>query len=390
MVPAPTLADVMPAVARSFGVDARGPGGWRSELVPRRDVVVLLVDGLGARLLEAYDAGAPTLSSARVATLAAGFPATTATSLSSLALGVPCGGHGILGYCFGIPDPAGGDGPRLFNPLRWTLDGARGADAREILAPRAVQERSSVLEVLAAAGVEVHYVAPGYQERSGLTRASFRADGTFHPASTVDEVRDGVLDVVRRSGSRRSVTYAYYADLDAAGHVDGPGSVSWLAQLAAVERLVADLLAALPESATLLVTGDHGMVRAGTAVDLDADPALTDGVSLVAGEARVRYVYARQGTRADSLAATWSEILGEHARVVTKEEALDEHWFGPTPPREGIERRIGDVLAVARGTSVLLRPEAEPDESRLVGHHGAFTDEEQLVPLLASPGALAD
>lgn len=380
------LADILPAVAASFSAGSAGEAESPLVVNPNRDVVVLLIDGLGATLVERHSSLAPTLHARTARTIEAGFPATTATSLSTLATGAPCGAHGIVGYSFGMPE-SGGE-RRLFNPLRWRYDSANGSDAREALPPRELQQRPSMLEQLAGDGIDVHYVAPGYQEHSGLTCASFRAEGTFHDASTIDEVRAGILDVVAQPGTGRNFVYAYYPDLDANGHVFGPESPQWCAELAKVDALVADLLTALPETATLLVTGDHGMIAAGHAVDLEAEEDLKSDVILVAGEARVRHVYARSAEAVGDVQRRWAETLGEHARVVTREQALDERWFGQTPPAEDIARRIGDVLAVAEGTSVLLLPSAEPGESAMVGHHGAWTDDEQLVPLIAGEGGL--
>ncbi|WP_132994164.1 alkaline phosphatase family protein [Gordonia zhaorongruii] len=373
-----TLADVMPSVAASFGV---GTGANPLALEPNRDVVVLLVDGLGAELLARHADVAPTLAARVQGTMRAGFPATTATSLTSLAVGAPCATHGVIGYSFALPEP---DGRRTLNALRWRFDTADGIDARDIAEPETVQPVASRLEHLVAASVDVHYVVPGYQARSGLTRAAFRATGTVHPAATLDELRDGILAVARHDGHDRRFAYAYYPDLDMHGHIHGPGSPEWLAVLRDVDAFAADLFTDLPPTCTVLITGDHGMIRAGNTVDLDAAPDLHRDVALIAGEARVRHVYVdRAGASAD-VATTWASHLGADARVVTREQAVDEHWFGPSAPDPDIAARIGDVIAVAEGTAVLVRPAAEPMESAMTGHHGAWTDDEQAVPLITS------
>ncbi|WP_280401613.1 alkaline phosphatase family protein [Nocardia carnea] len=372
-----SLADVLPSVAASFGSDGANPLG----IAPNRDVVVLLIDGLGAELLSRHRDLAPTLTACTATTLTAGFPATTSTSLTSLALGAPCATHGIIGYSFGVP---GRDGIRLFNSLRWRLDGSTGDDARESHPPESIQPGTSRLEDLAAHGVEVHYVVPAYQRTSGLTRASFRAPGTLHPATTLNEVRDGILAVAGHSGPGSRFAYAYFPDLDSNGHLHGPESPEALAVLREIDAFAADLLTDLPDTCTLLVTGDHGMVHADTVIDLDSRPGLLDGVRLIAGEARVRHIYlGSPGAAADTF-DRWTGELAGHARVVTREQALDERWFGPTPPAPVIANRIGDLLAVAEGGTVLVRPEHEPLESAMVGHHGAWSDDEQLVPLISS------
>jgi len=44
--------------------------------------------------------------------------------------------------------------------------------------------------------------------------------------------------------------------------------------------------------------------------------------------------------------------------------------------------RIGDVLAVSYGDTVVIASEREPLESRLIGVHGSLTPAEQNVPLI--------
>ncbi|MBB5915373.1 hypothetical protein BJY24_004285 [Nocardia transvalensis] len=374
-----TLADILPSVAASFGLGTDNPLG----LAPNRDVVVLVIDGLGAELLARNRGAAPTLAAHVATTLTAGFPATTPVSLTSLAMGAPCATHGIIGYSFALP---GSGGPRLFNALRWRLDSATGDDARDAYPPETVQPRASRLQDLAAHGVEMHYVIPEYQRDSGLTRAAFRAAGTLHPAADLDALRSGILSFATHSGTSQRFAYAYFADLDYTGHLHGPESPQWLAILREVDACVADLLAGLPATCTLLVTGDHGMIQADTVIDLDARDLLHRDVRLIGGEARVRHVYLERADALTDALARWTGELSTHARVVTREQALDEHWFGRTPPEPVVTRRIGDLIAVAEGRSVLVRPAGEPLESSMLGHHGAWTADEQLVPLITGSG----
>ena len=372
-----TLADVLPSVALALDGNADNPLG----VVPARDAVVLLIDGLGAELLARNAEVAPTLAAHVATTLRAGFPATTATSIASLAVGAPCATHGIIGYSFGLP---AADGVENFNALRWRTGNAEGPDVRKTVVPEQFQPVTSTVAQLAANGTDVHFVVPGYQVRSGLTRAAFGVSGVLHEAADLDEVRRGILEVVRHDDAGARFAYAYYPQLDATGHLRGPESPEWLEVLASIDAAVADLLADLPDTCTLLITGDHGMIRAEERIDLDGEPRLHESVRLISGEARVRHVYVDSDAAVSDVATAWESVLERHARVVTREQALDEHWFGTTPPIETIRARIGDVLAVAQGNSVLVCPGNEPMESSLVGHHGAWTDDEQLVPLISN------
>ncbi|MGQ4615697.1 alkaline phosphatase family protein [Nocardia sp. R7R-8] len=373
-----TLADVLPSIAASYGMQAHNP----LELTPNRDVVVLVIDGLGAELLRRHTDVAPTLAAHVRATLTAGFPATTAVSITSLAMGAPCATHGIIGYSFAVPDTD--SGLRLLNSLRWRLDAATGEDALETYPPETVQQAPSRVQDLAARGIDVHYVIPAYQSDSGLTRAAFRAAGTLHPASDLDQLRAGILAVADHPGTQPRFAYAYFPDLDAAGHMHGPESPRWLEVLRDIDACVADLLTDLPATCTLLITGDHGMIGADDVIDLDARSRLHHDVRLIAGEARVRHIYLERADALSDVMAVWTDELSTHAHVVSREQALDEHWFGSTPPEPVIAHRIGDLIAVAEGRSVLVCPDREPLESTMLGHHGAWTADEQLVPLIVN------
>jgi hypothetical protein len=141
----------------------------------------------------------------------------------------------------------------------------------------------------------------------------------------------------------------------------------------------------LPDDAALLVTADHGMldVPADTRFDLDAEPALTDGVRVLAGEPRARYVHALPGA-ADDVLARWREVLRDRAWVASRDEVVASGVFGPVD--DALAPRIGDVVALARGSWALVTAEREPGPSRLAAYHGSLTATELAIPLLLARG----
>ncbi|WP_280466108.1 alkaline phosphatase family protein [Nocardia brasiliensis] len=376
-LPTHSLADILPSVAGTYSI----PGYHNTLGLPAgKDTVLLLVDGLGATLIREHADTAPTLSELVRSTLRAGFPASTASSITSLSVGAQCGIHGIIGYQF-RPQPQAA----TVNALRWTLHNATGPTAVDVYPPERMQPMTGILSALDTAGIGIIHVTPAEHYRSGLTRAAFRKPSTHLPASTAQQVRDTILKALTRPSPGPRFVYAYYGRLDTVGHFHGPESSEWLDTLRVVDTLVADLAAGLPTDSTLLVTGDHGMIRAGNHMDIDTDPDLLDGVCAVAGETRVRHLYTRPGA-SKSVQHTWSDWLGPHAYVATRDEAIDHCWFGPFTLGT-VEPRIGDLIAVALDDTVLTRSCEEPTETLLIGHHGAFTPAEQLVPvLIRAPG----
>jgi hypothetical protein len=373
---AATLADVLPGAAAALGVPiARGdlpadPLGLAGALGGARRVMVLLVDGLGADLLRAHADLAPTLASLSrpVGDLSAPCPSTTPVSLATLGTGLPPGSHGILGFVTDIP---GED--RTLNHIQWADDPD----------PDVWQSRRTVFEQAQAAGVAATAVGPYAYAGSGLTRAAYRG------ATYTGVVSHGDLSALALrslAATPRSLVYGYIPELDLTGHVRGVDSPSWRAQLGLIDRLVEQLVAGLPDDAALLVTADHGMldVPGETRFDLDGESDLADGVRVLAGEPRARYVHAQPGAEDDVL-SRWREVLGDRAWVASRDEAVASGVFGPVD--DALAARIGDVVALARGSWALVTPEQEPGPSRLAAYHGSLTATELAIPLLTALGA---
>jgi predicted AlkP superfamily pyrophosphatase or phosphodiesterase len=366
-----SLAEVLPALLASIGVPGPPPA---LAVPPARAAALLLVDGLGSELLRRHSADAPFLASLPDAgPLTSGFPSSTSIGLASLGTGVPPGSHGLLGLSL----LADGE---LLDTLRWTAQGSR-VDLRDRLVPEEVQPVPTMLERAAADGVAVSVVTLGEFDGSGLTRAALRG-GHFHGTYALGDLAAGVLTAV--GGPGRQLCYGYHRDLDAMGHLHGPGSLPWRLQLAQIDRLAELIVERLPPDAVLAITGDHGMVAVDRRYDADTDPVLSDGVAQLSGDPRARHVHVRPGARDDVL-AIWREVLGDGAWVVPGEQAIADGWFGlPVAPHA--RDRIGDVVVAARGGTAVIRSKMERFISRMPGQHGSLTADEQLVPLLlASP-----
>jgi hypothetical protein len=373
---AATLGDVLPGAAAALGVPVRrgdlpaDPLDLTAALGGARRVLVLLVDGLGADLLRTHADLAPTLAALAqpVGDLSAPCPSTTPVSLATLGTGLPPGSHGILGFVTDVP---GED--RTLNHVQW----------RDDPDPNVWQAQPTVFEQAEAAGIATTAVGPYAYAGSGLTRAVYRG-ATYTGAVSHGDLCALALRAL--AATPRALVYGYIPELDLTGHVRGVDSPSWRAQLEFVDRIVEHLVTGLPDDAALLVTADHGMldVPADTRFDLDAEPALTDGVRVLAGEPRARYVHALPGAEDDVL-ARWREVLRERAWVASRGEAIASGVFGPVD--DALAARIGDVVALARGSWALITPEGEPGPSRLAAYHGSLTATELAIPLLLARGS---
>jgi len=364
------LADVGASLLAALGVPGEHNG---LNLAETARACLLLVDGLGFVQLQRHADAAPFLASMTSRSIDAGFPATTVTSLSSLGTGLPSGQHGLTGYS-SYDDAVGA----VINWLAWRSVGP-GDDLRDRLVPEVVQPRPTVWERAEDAGIATSICTYDNFNGSGLTRAVLRGGrwaGTLAEGDAVARAADAA------QLGHRSLVYVYVSALDLVGHMRGPDTDAWRAQLGLVDRIAEQLATRLPADATLFVTADHGMVLVPEEekVDFDATPALQDGVVALAGEPRARYVHTRPGASAD-VEAAWRATLDDSWLVLSRDDAIGLGLFGPTIDPDA-RRRIGDVIALSRDNGGVVERRKLPRLSAMPGQHGSITDEELLVPLL--------
>jgi hypothetical protein len=365
-----SLSDVLPSALALLDVpQGRDILGLAGVLDGVRRIAVLLIDGLGYHLYPLAAKGSALFAAGvdgnlgTVRRLTTNFPSTTPTSLTSLGTGATPGEHGVLDFTVNIP---GSD--RVLTHILWPED----------IDPLAWQPRPTCFELAAAAGVATTSVSRVYPH-AGLANAAFRGSHRMG-IMTAAETAEGMLAALTRG--ERSLVYGYFSTVDSMGHTFGTGSTQWYEAVTEVETLIDRVLTGLPGDAALLVTADHGMLTVDDAdkLDLSDHPQLRQGVRLVAGEPRARYVHALPGA-AEDVAAVWQETLGDRAAVWTRAEAIAAGWFGPVP--EAHAARIGDVVVACRDRyTVVGAAESDgPTTGALRGYHGSMTEAEMAVPL---------
>lgn len=358
------LADITPSIFAGLGLsDAYDSCGFGES--PHGRECLLLVDGLGADVIEKYPEFLPTLSRLKFYDpVVTTFPSTTATSLTTLMTGVLPGTHGMMGYTVRVPRSGG----RILNSLKWD----------ERVDPQIWQPVPTLFERGKSVGISVSHVASKRYEKTGFTSAAFRG-AKYLGSNTVPEMVEAAKISLKTSPA---FAYFYLNDLDVAGHSDGVGSEKWLLALAFVDHAIRTFLDQLPRGTRFWVTADHGMVNVEEKIILGQENSLLEGISLVAGEPRARHLYLEDkflGAPSE-VAELWRETLGESAEIYTRQEAIDNGLFGSFVSHDASDR-MGDLIAIAKKGVIFIDPARVNLESAMVGHHGGQSDAEKFVPL---------
>ena len=350
-------ANIVPALLGPGGYDS--VPSWMPEIVRgARSIVVLVIDGLGWHQLQSRRNFVPTLSSMAGGSITTVAPTTTVTALTSITTGLAPGEHGMMGYRMDL-------GRRVVQMLRWADE--RG-DLRREFPPEVVQPCPPFM------GAKVPVISRAELEGTAFTDAHLR--GTvplgWKAASSIAVTIGEQL----RAGAR--FVYAYYDGVDKIAHERGFGPY-YDAELRQADALVANMLESLPRDTVLLVTADHGQVHVGDAT-IRLDDEVNPLVRHQSGEGRFRWLHARPGREAALLEVC--RMYDDVAWVVSREQVLDEKWFGPRTT-QAAEKRMGDVALVPHA-AVSFEDPAEPGNFTLMCRHGSLTADEMFVPLLAA------
>jgi hypothetical protein len=363
----PIIPDYAGANVRGIIPALLGPRAWSTSTLPSwmpapvadsEQCVMLVLDGLGWDQLNDHRAIVPTIDSLVGRSIHTVAPTTTATALTSITTGLTPGEHGLIGYRMML----NGD---VMNVLRWSVD---DKIVRRQKPPMEVQPFDPFMgyEVPVVSMAELENSAFSEAHLRGCQRVGWRAASSI-PVAAAELVEAG-----------EQFVYCYYGGIDKIAHERGFGPY-YEAELRAADRLVADLLEALPSGTSLLITADHGQVDVGDNIIRPSD-ALLRGVTMQSGEGRFRWLHTTAGALND-VAQTAADEVGAVAWVVTREQVIDEGWFGATvaPP---VRARLGDVALVAR-EPVTFHEDADSGSYQLICRHGSLTSAEVNVPLLA-------
>jgi hypothetical protein len=366
-----SLVNLMASIAQCRGARPLHPPLKNHRLASEtRNVVLLIIDGLGDRLLAAH-AGGGELARRRRGSLTSVFPSTTASAITTSYTGRTPLEHGLTGWFTYFPE-AGCVAAAL--PFKSRGDmlplSARGVTPGDVYTPEnvfaALPVRSIVVTDHRIVGSEynVHYC------RGAERRAYARVEEMV-----------SLIVAAAKSGDERKFIYAYWPDYDATSHQRGCESAQALAEVAKIDAAFGTLLKGLSGTDSLVIaTADHGFVDCPPEDCHELPSALASLLRFpLCGERRVAYCHVHSTGEFVARASDW---LGEHAEVRPSRDLLEEGWFGAGTPHPLFAERIGDVAILMKDNYTLK--DWLPGEPRHlhIGNHGGASEDEMTIPLI--------
>ena len=366
------LPEILPAVSAALGHPVQtpivpDPQSARKQLgLPQAtSIVVALIDGMGYWNLALREGHAPYLRSllADGSWIRTCYPTTTTAAMATFGTGTCPGMTGILGYT-----QLNAETDEICQMIQW-----RGAPD-----PADLQRQPTVFQKLVDQHVRVDSISLPQFKNTPMTNSSLGGP-RFLKRRTPEQRLSLAIELTKHPG----LTYFYLRDVDHAGHNHGWESEEWAEALEDVDSQLRRLHEQAAPGTLLIVIADHGMVYADPKQRIDVldHPRLKEGVRLLGGEPRARMVYKAPGTETAELAARWKNELGDRARVLTRDEAIEAGLFGPVLDR--LHPMIGDLIVLANGLTTIVDSGVESiGAMTMPGVHGSWTEIESRIPLL--------
>jgi hypothetical protein len=343
------------------------------ELAAARNVVLLLIDGLGYNYLAGRGTGA--LSSHLAGRMTSVFPSTTASAITTTFTGLAPAEHGLTGWYTWFPEAGAIAAALPFKPR-----GAGDTLEQRGVAPGALYRGTPLFDTLGTESWVVSYrpiVDSNYNRHycGGATRLAYDTLAGF-VAQTEAAVK---------SGSGRKFVYSYYPEFDTSAHRFGVGSPETAAVFAQIDAAFGELLQRLSGTDTaLILTADHGFIDcpAENALDLADCAGLADLLERpLTGERRVAFCHVKPDRHGEFVERASAWLEGK-ADILPGRTALDEGWFGTGDLHPRLADRVGDFVLLMREPYTVK--DWLPGEPRHlhIGNHGGMSADEMYIPLV--------
>lgn len=359
---------------------------------PYNRVIVLLVDALGYRLFQQFiqperdTVWGRYFDQAVFSPITSICPSTTASALTTLWTGEGSAAHGIIGYemwakKFGM----------VINNILHSPAAAKndvGGLFRAGFTPEEFMDKPLLGPHLLAHGVKPTTFMHTSIAYSGLSMMQMK-DVQIKTFVNEADLCINLADHVNKRRGEKEYIYVYYSDVDTLMHRYEEHDIRVMLQFMAFSSLFSSgflrkLSREAAEETILVLTADHGSIATPRydKYNLSNHPELLSCLVMQPTcEHRLPFLYLKPGKEGhvrDYFARNWPENFD----LIDSGEALESGLFGKGPYVDGVEDRLGDLIAISKGDAYLwwsLKP------NLMAGRHGGLSAGEMLVPFYALP-----
>ena len=365
------IVNLMSSIGVASGVSSPYSPLESLELEGSKNIVLIIVDGLGFNYLRKYGSGTMLLDNLK-GSITSVFPPSTGSAITSFLSGLPPQQHGVTGWYVHLKEL--GLVSRIL-PYINAVDG-------------------NVIEVPISRVIDVRGIFTDIKREYSMIYDNHIVDSVYTRNLAGSAHRIGYSDIDTYFGSitkaisktrKKSYIYAYWPTLDSISHILGCESNEAKEHLREFDYKLQTFSETITGSdTTIIITADHGFsdAKLEDIVYTRDHPNLMECLSLpVCGDTRTGFCYVKPSKTA-IFERYIEEDLSGFCELQKSEDMIIDGWFGLFEPHPRLIDRVGDYTLLFNEGHALLNcfPGLEPPE--LLGHHGGVSSDEMNVPLI--------
>ncbi len=345
-----------------------------SELRQSKNVILLVIDGLGYDYLTSQGEGSNLHGHLRSSLTTVG-PSTTSAAIPTFLTGVAPQQHGFTGWFTWFRELGNILAVLPFQPRHG------GCDMGQIDFNLGVL--SGCESMFERIHTGKHVVMPERIAESEFNMA-------FHDGARIwqfSELSDffGVVKDAATSENQRNYVYAYWPEFDSLAHSKGIASSEVAQHFAELDEAFGRFVQSLQGTdSKIIVTADHGFVDIPSSgvIQMSDHPELVDTLVLpLCGEKRFSFCYVHP-EKSDRFQQYVESELSHALDMHRSADLIEQGWYGLGDPHPELESRVGHYTLVLKpGYKIRDRVLGEKPK-RHIGVHGGVSHEEMCVPLV--------
>ncbi|MFW9806138.1 MAG: alkaline phosphatase family protein [Candidatus Thorarchaeota archaeon] len=366
------IVNLMSSIAAASGVQSPySPLDSLEFLTESKNIILMVVDGLGYNYLKKYGTGTTLLKNLKKS-ITSVFPPSTGPAITSFLTGLAPQQHAVTGWYvhlaeFGLvsrilPYTNAVDGNVIGLPI------SRVIDVKGLF--RGIKREYAMIYDHSIVNSEYTKNLGGPARRIGYSDI----DSFFN-----------IIDTTISKAKKQSYIYCYWPTLDSISHLLGCESQEAKKHLTEFDEKLQEFMERIAGSdTTLLITADHGFhdVSLDDVVYTRDHPRLMECLSLpVCGDTRTGFCYVKPAKA--SMFEKYIEVdLDGVCEFRKSDELIADSWFGLNDPHPRLRDRVGDYTLLFNEGHALLNCFPGLDPPELQGHHGGVSSDEMNVPLI--------
>lgn len=324
-----------------------------------KNVVVMLIDGMGASILERHLPKQSFFRSNQVSVISSVFPPTTTAATTSIETGLSPIEHGWLGWSLYFNEL--GSNVNIFPN---TISGSDGVIAAEYNVAKKYIPAKEIFEKIQEA-------------TKGEVRAIRVSAFSPYKSQSSREICDTVKALCTEDGRKYIYTYWHQPDYDI--HDFGTSHEKITTVIKQINDEVEDMCRDISDT-LVIVTADHGLVDTTWLFIPNYPQVETCLAQKPSIESRAMTFFVKKGFHT-LFEKEFSKAFGDSYVLLSKKEVLDNKLFGEGIPHHRTGGFIGDYLGIAKGSvSIECNPSTQHDLFKAA--HAGMTADEMNVPFI--------